>query len=214
MVERRSVTNFRRGADHRDGQVARGQPGPVERQHALGSRGTARPFGLMSLLIRNGRESRRLSPVQHGEFELGTDGPSVILVGVDDSVTGLRAGAYAAGLARRQEARLIAVYVVPITSPVLTSAAGAGVLAAEREAHQAIAEELAGQADERARLLGISITFITAHGNPYHEITRIADETRADALVVGASLQAGHRLMGSLAVHLVRAGKWPVTVVP
>jgi nucleotide-binding universal stress UspA family protein len=153
-------------------------------------------------------------PVDHGDFELGTDGPSVILVAVDDSVTGLRAGAYAAGLARRQGARFIAVYVVPITSAVLTSAAGPGVLAAEREAHQGTAGELAGWADERARVLGISVAFMTAHGDPYREITRIASETRADALVVGASLQAGHRLMGSLAVRLVRAGKWPVTVVP
>jgi nucleotide-binding universal stress UspA family protein len=53
-----------------------------------------------------------------------------------------------------------------------------------------------------------------AHGDPYREINRVADETRADAIVVGASKQAGHRLIGSLAVRLVRAGKWPVTVVP
>ncbi|HEX4288027.1 MAG TPA: universal stress protein [Trebonia sp.] len=45
-------------------------------------------------------------------------------------------------------------------------------------------------------------------------MSRIAQETRADAIVVGASLKAGHRLLGSLAVRLVRAGKWPVTVVP
>lgn len=32
-------------------------------------------------------------------FELGTDGPSVILVGVDDSTTSIRAGWYAAWLA-------------------------------------------------------------------------------------------------------------------
>jgi hypothetical protein len=38
-----------------------------------------------------------------GAFELGTDGPKVILVGVDDSVTSLRAAAYAAGLARGRE---------------------------------------------------------------------------------------------------------------
>ena len=50
----------------------------------------------------------------HGEFELGTDGPSAILVGVDDSVTATRAGWYAAGLARRQGAKLIAVYVAPV----------------------------------------------------------------------------------------------------
>jgi nucleotide-binding universal stress UspA family protein len=152
--------------------------------------------------------------VEHAEFELGTDGPSAILVGVDDTVTGLRAAAYTAGLARRQRARVIAVYVAPLGGMGLASSVGPSVLAAENEAHEEIAKELAARADTMARDLGISVTFIAAHGDPYREITRIADETRADAIVVGASLQAGHRLMGSLAVRLVRAGKWPVTVVP
>jgi nucleotide-binding universal stress UspA family protein len=152
--------------------------------------------------------------VEHGEFELGTDGPSVILVGVDDSVTALRAAAYTAGLARRQGTRVVVLYVAPMTGMALATSAGAGVLAAENEVHDEIAKELADRAETMARELGISVTFMTAHGDPYHEITRVAMETRADAIVVGASLKAGHRLMGSLAVRLVRAGKWPVTVVP
>jgi nucleotide-binding universal stress UspA family protein len=152
--------------------------------------------------------------VEDGEFELGTDGPSVILVGVDESVTALRAAAYTAGLARRQRARVVAVYVSPIATLAASSSAGAAMLAAEHEVHDEIAKELAGRADAMARELGISVTYINANGDPYHEIVRIAHETRADALVVGASLKAGHRLMGSLAVRLVRAGKWPVTVVP
>jgi hypothetical protein len=32
--------------------------------------------------------------------------------------------------------------------------------------------------------------------------------------VVGASMQAGHRFAGSIAIRLVKAGRWPVTVVP
>ena len=152
--------------------------------------------------------------MEHGEFELGTDGPSVILVGIDDSVTALRAASYTAGLARRQGARIVALYVAPMSGMPLVTAAGAGVLAAENEAHDEIAKELADRAEAMGRELGIAVTFLTAHGDPYHEITRVAMETRADAIVVGASLKAGHRLMGSLAVRLVRAGKWPVTVVP
>jgi nucleotide-binding universal stress UspA family protein len=42
----------------------------------------------------------------------------------------------------------------------------------------------------------------------------VADEVRADAVIVGASTKAGHRFVGSLAVRLVKAGRWPVTVVP
>jgi len=152
--------------------------------------------------------------VEHGEFELGTDGPSAILVGVDDSVTALRAAAYTAGLARRQRAMVVMVYVAPITSMALATPAGPSVLAAENEAHDEIAKELAARAELMRHELGIAVTFMTAHGDPYREITRIAKETRADAIIVGASLKAGHRLMGSLAVRLVRAGKWPVTVVP
>ena len=53
-----------------------------------------------------------------------------------------------------------------------------------------------------------------ARGDPYTELRRVADEVRADAVIVGASMQAGHRWIGSLAVRLVKAGRWPVTVVP
>jgi nucleotide-binding universal stress UspA family protein len=43
-------------------------------------------------------------------FEIGTDGPQVIVVGIDGSDTSLRATAYAWGLARRQGSRLIFVF--------------------------------------------------------------------------------------------------------
>ena len=60
------------------------------------------------------------------------------------------------------------------------------------------------RAEEVSRELGISVTFIAVEGDPFTELGRIADETRADAVVVGASAHAGHRLVGSLAVRLVR----------
>lgn len=88
------------------------------------------------------------------------------------------------------------------------------MLVAEAEAHDQVAAELRARFEEGITDRGIAGTFVVAHGDPYHEIKRIADETRADAIVVGASKQAGHRFVGSLAVRLVRAGKWPVTVVP
>lgn len=155
-----------------------------------------------------------MNPDEHGAFELGTDGPSVILVGVDDSTTSIRAGWYAAGLARRQRARIVAVFVAPIATFGAAGPGGAALTVAKDEAFRASAEEM----DERAQIiaaeLGISITFRAARGDPFTEICRVAEEVRADAIVVGASAHAGHRFVGSLAVRLVRAGKWPVTVVP
>jgi nucleotide-binding universal stress UspA family protein len=148
-----------------------------------------------------------------GSFELGTDGPSAILVGVDDTVTATRAAWYAAGLARRQRARLIAVFVAPFSGATGTLG-GASVIVAEDEAHEEMAASMRARAEAVGQELGVSVEFITARGDAYSEINRIADERRVDAIVVGASTKAGHRLVGSLAVRLVRAGKRPVTVVP
>ena len=156
-----------------------------------------------------------MADAEGAAFELGTDGPKVILVGIDGSVTSMRAGAYAGGLARRQGARLVVVYVEQ-RSALYGASAGAGVSAIV-EQDRALAEtaaDLRQQVEEGAARFGLPITFITAAGDPYHEIRRGADEVRADAVVVGASAKAGHRLVGSLAVRLVKAGRWPVTVGP
>jgi len=152
---------------------------------------------------------------QLGAFELGTDGPKVILVGIDDSVTSMRAGAYASGLARRQGARLICVYVERLSAmPGATGGAGAGAIAGPDQALQETAASLWRRAEEEAGALGVDLTFIVAHGDPFTELRRVADQVRADAVIVGASAKAGHRWVGSLAVRLVKAGRWPVTVVP
>jgi nucleotide-binding universal stress UspA family protein len=151
-----------------------------------------------------------VTPAEPG-FELGTDGPSLILVGVDGSRTSLRAAAYAAGLARRQHCRLLAVYVARLSANI---GLAPGVAAALNEA----AAETAGQIERRLREgadeIGLEVEFRAVLGDPWTEINRAATETKADAVVVGASEHAGHRLVGSLATRLVRAGKWPVTVVP
>jgi nucleotide-binding universal stress UspA family protein len=151
---------------------------------------------------------------ENGAFELGTDGPSVILVGVDDSTTSIRAGWYAAGLARRQGARIVAVFVLPVASFGAVGPGGAALTVAKEEAFRNSVADMERRADAIGQELGISVTFRATRGDPYAEIVRIADEVRADAIVVGASKHAGHRFVGSLAVRLVRAGKWPVTVVP
>src|ERR1041385_8365502 len=47
----------------------------------------------------------------HEEFELGTDGPRMIVVGLDGSRTSWRAASYANGLVRSQGSRVAVVYV-------------------------------------------------------------------------------------------------------
>jgi nucleotide-binding universal stress UspA family protein len=144
-------------------------------------------------------------------FELGTDGPTKILVGVDGSETALHAGAYAAGMARRQGSRLIVLYIAPTGGFAAGMAATAGALIAT---HDDIANDLERQVDDACKRLGVPMSFVRRRGNPYLELVRVAEELRVDAIVVGASMQSGHRLVGSLAGRLVRDAKWPVTVVP
>lgn len=145
------------------------------------------------------------------DAELGTDGPKVILVAVDGSVTSLRAGSYAAGLARRQGSRLVVGHVVqpPGSAALLPQAAGAAI-----EAAREIVEELRAQIEERSADLGIEVEFRVTEGGPYHELMRMAQEVRAELVVLGASTTPGHRVLGSVGARMIRAGKWPVTVVP
>lgn len=145
-------------------------------------------------------------------FERGTDGPKVIVVGVDGSESSWRAAAYAAGLARRQGALLALVYVQPMMP------AGAAMGAPVVDATEEVAEELMAEIrDSTERMQGIYDVrwqFHTLRGDAYNGMVRMANELKADAVVVGASESAGHRLMGSVALRLVKAGRWPVTVVP
>jgi nucleotide-binding universal stress UspA family protein len=146
-----------------------------------------------------------------GVFELGTDGPSLILAALDGSETSMRAAAYAVGLARRQGARITLVYVHTVGT---FSTSVAGAIPAIELANQQTATELRESIETNSARLGVKAEFVERSGSPFTEITTLADELRADAVVVGASTQAGHKFVGSLALHLVRAARWPVTVVP
>ncbi|MFH9294909.1 universal stress protein [Streptomyces sp. NPDC017520] len=149
---------------------------------------------------------------QPQRFERGTDGPKVIVAGLDGSDSSMRAAAYAAGLARRQNAMLALVYV----QPVITAGAALGVPVSDTTSE--VAEDLVTEIREATERFsdawGMRWEFHTFRGDPYNGLVTAADELKADAVVVGASESAGHRFVGSVAVRLVKAGRWPVTVVP
>ncbi|TJZ57065.1 universal stress protein [Streptomyces piniterrae] len=145
-------------------------------------------------------------------FERGTDGPKVILVGVDGSDSSWRAAAYAAGLARRQASKLVLVYVQPVMPAGATM--GAPVVDTTNEIADELIAEIRGATERLQGIYEVRWEFHTLRGDPYSGLVQMADELKADAVVVGASESAGHRIMGSVAVRLVKAGRWPVTVVP
>ncbi|MBM9617875.1 universal stress protein [Streptomyces zhihengii] len=145
-------------------------------------------------------------------FERGTDGPKVVVVGLDGSDSSLRAAAYASGLARRQGALLAIVYVQPVMPA--GAALGVPVAGTTEEIAEGLAAEIRTAAERLRGIWDVRWEFHTFRGDPYTGLVTAADELKADAVVVGASESAGHRIIGSVAVRLVKAGRWPVTVVP
>ncbi|HEU0241611.1 MAG TPA: universal stress protein [Micromonosporaceae bacterium] len=147
-----------------------------------------------------------------GPYELGTDGPRLVLVGVDGSPTSLRAAAFAAGLARRQGSRLAVVYVA--TPSMWTGIGTVPMSAVQEQLFNELIDDLRRQIRERVDEIAVPVTFMVRRGDAFNELRDAATDMKADSVVVGASEQSGHRLIGSVAVRLVRVGRWPVTVVP
>lgn len=149
---------------------------------------------------------------QPHRFERGTDGPKVIVAGLDGSDSSMRAAAYAAGLARRQNATLALVYVQPVLPA--GAALGAPVADTTGEVAEGLVSEIRAATERAKDLWNVRWEFHTFRGDPYNGLVTAADELKADAVVVGASESAGHRFIGSVAIRMVKAGRWPVTVVP
>lgn len=148
-----------------------------------------------------------------GAFEYGVDGPKTIVAGIDGSDSAWRAAAYAAGLARRQGSLLVLLYVQPVATAAWGQA-GISLVETGREIADELLEYIRRSADRFVGENAIRWEFRTAQGDPYQGLVALGEELRADAIVVGASESSGHKVFGSVAIRLVKAGRWPVTVVP
>lgn len=142
-------------------------------------------------------------------------GGRTVVVGVDDSDSSWRATAYAVGLARRQDALLVMVHVLPVhTASMLAGLSW--MLAAD---DVAVAEQLRNRvAVGLAGTIGLPAPRwefqILRAADVVTGLAETADELRADTVVIGASRGLRHRVFGSPGVRLVRTGRWPVIVVP
>lgn len=144
--------------------------------------------------------------------EQGLDAPRtrVVLVGVDGTRTSWRAAAFAAALAARQDALLVALHV---RQEVLDGECPEGA-ESERAAQDAASSELRAELLTAAGRTGLRLELAEDVGEPVERLVHWAELRRVDLVVVGSSDQAGHRQIGSIGLELVRLARWPVTVVP
>lgn len=148
--------------------------------------------------------------VAAGEFEIGKDGVGTVVVGYDDSPPSVHAAAWAAGLVRRERGLLVIVYVDALTSPAYWTAVSA---TAAVQATEEFVTDLRAQAGHYLDARGIRWDMVIGRGEPAVVLESIAEERKADCIVVGRSRRGGP-LLGSVPKSLLARSQRPVVVVP
>ena len=138
------------------------------------------------------------------DYGAGKDGLAVIVVGVDGTPTALHAAAWASGLARRERARLVFVYVEPLTSPAYWSPFG---MASAAETAGELIGELRRTITDYLGGIGVRWELVHHRGDPGHGLEKVAEEVHADCVVIG-------RGGGGVAKYLINDARRPVVVVP
>ena len=103
----------------------------------------------------------------------------------------------------------------PLRTPVALSGwVDAGIVAAEAEAQKDLEDEVWAQIASDVAAWGCGARVVIRNGSPLAELRKVAEQSGADTIIVGASQGLGHRLFGSLGRRLLRCKPCPVTVVP
>jgi nucleotide-binding universal stress UspA family protein len=135
-----------------------------------------------------------------------------VVAGYDASPSSRNALAYAAGLSRRLGRALLIVYVTPAAvycEPLTGQVIGA--VRDQSETERWLLKELDEVICDRTDL---EVHALTRRGSPARELAAAADETSADALVIGAPGHRWHHVAGSVPGWLARHAHCPVIVVP
>ncbi|MEW9555969.1 universal stress protein [Nonomuraea sp. NPDC050783] len=139
-----------------------------------------------------------------GEFEIGKDGAGLLVVGFDGSDPSRNALAYAAGLARRDNAALLVAFVESLNSANLWFFAGSPIIPdAAADLTEDLKDELSGS--------GVPWQFVSLRGDAARELETLASSHMADAIVVGRSR---HPRFGSVAATLAKRARRTVLIVP
>ena len=138
--------------------------------------------------------------------------PKRILVSTDFSEASKKALPYAVALARKFEAALLLVHVVPSHLPAQFSRIGIvfeeqGMLAAARQQLPRFRE---AELDPHVR-----VEPLVLHGDPVHEICSAAKAEAADLIIIATHGYSGlkHFTVGSVAENVVRHAPCPVLIV-
>ncbi|MFI6297663.1 universal stress protein [Nonomuraea sp. NPDC050790] len=146
-------------------------------------------------------------PLAKPGFEIGKDGAGLIVVGYDGSGPSRNALAYAAGLARRDNAGLLVAFVESLNSATLWFFAGSPIVPDP-------AGDLAEDLRDELRGVGVPWQFVALRGDATRALESLADASMADAIVVGRSRSVWHSLAGSVSVGLARRSRRTVLIVP
>lgn len=137
-----------------------------------------------------------------------------ILCPIDFSETSEHALRYAIDLASRlgADVRLVHAYQLP------TYALPDGALLARPDFVEELTTELQKQLDQLIRRYsdhGVALEGTIVEGLAFQEINRIAEEEKADMIIMGTHGRTGieHLLLGSVAERVVRTAKIPVLTV-
>ncbi|MEV0382839.1 universal stress protein [Nonomuraea sp. NPDC050643] len=139
-----------------------------------------------------------------GRFEIGKDGAGLLVVGFDGTDPSRNALAYAAGLARRDNAALLIAFVESLNTTPLWFFAGSPIIPDS-------ADDLTEDLRDELRGAGVPWQFVSVRGDTARELETLASAYMADAIVVGRSRSSWRR---SVAAGLAKRARRTVLIVP
>lgn len=134
----------------------------------------------------------------------------VILLPIDGSSGSERATAYAFDLAAEYQATIHALHVVDtrrLSEPALSS------IELVTDEAEDWAQDLLAQTREDGAAQGLDVTTHCCHGVPHEEIITVANDTDADAIVMGYQGTSPQASIGSVVKRVLRESERPVLAV-